>query len=78
MSTLTERLSALQEQSQHVDRCPVGRALDAMEEEDREMMERILASKVANQTISDNLRPDLIIDRGTIGKHRKGTCRCPK
>lgn len=79
MSTLDDRLSALEMIAPENRPCPMGVLLESLPDITREKLSRVLGMKISNRRIHSELQAEgYRIARESIALHRDGFCRCPK
>jgi hypothetical protein len=60
-------------------RCSIGKALQALSESDRTDLLTALAGNYTSIQIANVLqRRKLDVGEGSVGRHRRGACRCPR
>ena len=76
MSELSEALKKL-ESNKTSDPCPVGKLLNEIDEDARNILKRVLESSVSTRSIHNELsKAGYKTARDTIENHRKKWCRC--
>lgn len=74
MSALTERLTGLKPKS---PLCTVGRILEKLDVDDRELLIECLADpQFSHRQIHEAIQPDFPVTRDYVTKHRRKKCVC--
>lgn len=75
---LAKNLNQLFNEAQAVSaKCPVGRIIENLNDEDRLALVRVLGSAASTRSIHQALRHEgFSIERQSVTLHRKGYCRC--